>query len=315
MSSIFQSRYFRSLLLIFFFAIGLFLFFFLQEKPGTRPVTFFVNYNGFLSAVSTQEENISIQDALTRAGYVVHPEAIIFPSREERLLAGTHITIIPAIRYTISDQEETKEYTKPATTVEEALAAAGVKLEGADFVEPATTQTLNEGVVIHVTRVTVSEETEDTKIPFEKSEVEDATLSWQTKKIVQKGIPGIRTSVYKVSRHNGKVVAKEKIKESVTTEPVSEKTVIGTKVTVIKKHTGGASWYAHTGTLAAANPWLPFGSYVRVTNTANGKSVIVKINDRGPFGGGRIIDLDRLAFAKIADIGTGVINVLMEEIR
>jgi rare lipoprotein A len=52
-----------------------------------------------------------------------------------------------------------------------------------------------------------------------------------------------------------------------------------------------------------------------VTNTANGKSVIVRINDRGPFGGGRIIDLDKVAFAKIADIGTGVVQVVMEEIK
>ena len=56
------------------------------------------------------------------------------------------------------------------------------------------------------------------------------------------------------------------------------------------------------------------GSYVKVTNTANGKSVIVKINDRGPFGAGRIIDLDKVAFQEIASLGQGVINVKMEEI-
>ena len=53
---------------------------------------------------------------------------------------------------------------------------------------------------------------------------------------------------------------------------------------------------------------------VKVTNRANGKSVIVKINDRGPFGAGRIIDLDKVAFAKIADLGSGVVDVKMEEI-
>jgi rare lipoprotein A len=56
------------------------------------------------------------------------------------------------------------------------------------------------------------------------------------------------------------------------------------------------------------------GSYVKVTNTANGKSVIVKINDRGPFGGGRIIDLDKVAFQEIASLGQGVAQVKMEEI-
>jgi rare lipoprotein A len=59
---------------------------------------------------------------------------------------------------------------------------------------------------------------------------------------------------------------------------------------------------------------MPIGSYARVTNVDNGKSVIVRINDRGPFVPGRIIDLDKVAFQKIASTGAGVINVKMEEI-
>ena len=104
------------------------------------------------------------------------------------------------------------------------------------------------------------------------------------------------------------------IKTEVTKEPVLEVVTQGTYVQVGKSHRGGASWYAFTGTMAAANPWLPMGSYVKVTNMDNGKSVIVKINDRGPFVPGRIIDLDKVAFQKIASIGAGVINVKMEEI-
>jgi rare lipoprotein A len=76
-----------------------------------------------------------------------------------------------------------------------------------------------------------------------------------------------------------------------------------------------ASWYAFKGGMYAANPWLPMGSYVRVTNNENGKQIIVQINDRGPFGNGRIIDLDKVAFAKIASLGAGVVNVKMEEIK
>lgn len=47
--------------------------------------------------------------------------------------------------------------------------------------------------------------------------------------------------------------------------------------------------------LTAAHKTLPFGSVVRVTNTKNGKSVTVKINDRGPFKPGRVIDLSKAA--------------------
>jgi len=49
--------------------------------------------------------------------------------------------------------------------------------------------------------------------------------------------------------------------------------------------------YAHAGRLTAAHKSLPFGTMVQVTNRANGRSVTVRINDRGPFIRGRIIDL------------------------
>lgn len=57
--------------------------------------------------------------------------------------------------------------------------------------------------------------------------------------------------------------------------------------------------------LTAAHRTLPFGSKVRVTNTANGKSVVVRINDRGPFARGRLIDLSRAAAGRIGLIGPG----------
>lgn len=63
---------------------------------------------------------------------------------------------------------------------------------------------------------------------------------------------------------------------------------------------------------SAAHMELPFGSMVRVTNLANGKSVVVKVNDRGAFKNGRIIDLSKSAFGSIANIREGVIKVKVE---
>lgn len=62
----------------------------------------------------------------------------------------------------------------------------------------------------------------------------------------------------------------------------------------------------------AAHTSLPFNSRVRVTNVANGRSVIVRINDRGPFTPGRCLDLSRAAFTAIASLGLGVIDVRYE---
>jgi rare lipoprotein A len=65
----------------------------------------------------------------------------------------------------------------------------------------------------------------------------------------------------------------------------------------------------------AAHKKLPFGTKVKVTSTKNNKSVIVKINDRGPFVKNRIIDLSESAFISIANLDDGVIDVTIEVIR
>ena len=67
--------------------------------------------------------------------------------------------------------------------------------------------------------------------------------------------------------------------------------------------------------LTAAHRTLPFGSKVLVTNRKNGRQVVVRINDRGPHVKGRIIDLTRAAFSKIADAGRGVADVDIRVIR
>jgi len=61
--------------------------------------------------------------------------------------------------------------------------------------------------------------------------------------------------------------------------------------------------------LTAAHRTLPFGTRVTVINVSNGKSVKVRINDRGPFVAGRIIDLSHKAASKLGMINTGVANV------
>lgn len=67
--------------------------------------------------------------------------------------------------------------------------------------------------------------------------------------------------------------------------------------------------------MTAAHKTLPFGTIVKVTNLANGKSVEVTINDRGPYGYGRVIDLSSAAFEQIAWLGTGIIDIQFEIIH
>ena len=63
------------------------------------------------------------------------------------------------------------------------------------------------------------------------------------------------------------------------------------------------------GKITAAHKTLPFGTKVEVTNLSNNKSVVVRINDRGPFIRGRIIDLTKAAAREIDMVGAGVAKV------
>ena len=64
--------------------------------------------------------------------------------------------------------------------------------------------------------------------------------------------------------------------------------------------------------MTAAHRTLPFGTQVRVTNVNNGRSVVVRINDRGPFTGGRVIDLSMAAAQTIGMVSSGVAPVQIE---
>jgi rare lipoprotein A len=64
--------------------------------------------------------------------------------------------------------------------------------------------------------------------------------------------------------------------------------------------------------MTAAHKTLPFDTMLRVTNLENGRSVVVRVNDRGPYAKGRIIDLSKSAAEKIGMIGPGTARVRLE---
>jgi rare lipoprotein A (peptidoglycan hydrolase) len=77
---------------------------------------------------------------------------------------------------------------------------------------------------------------------------------------------------------------------------------------------GVASYYGAAG-LTAAHRSLPLGTRVRVTNTANGRSVVVRISDRGPFVRGRSIDLSHSAAQAVGMTQAGLAKVRMEVLQ
>ncbi|MBW7870587.1 MAG: septal ring lytic transglycosylase RlpA family protein [Flavobacteriia bacterium] len=80
-----------------------------------------------------------------------------------------------------------------------------------------------------------------------------------------------------------------------------------------KKTASGDVYNMHEYT--AAHKTLPFGTKVKITNQKNGKSVVVEVNDRGPFVKSREFDLSRAAFNEIGNTNSGVISVDYEVIN
>ena len=101
------------------------------------------------------------------------------------------------------------------------------------------------------------------------------------------------------------------------------------KTLVVSTSTGEASWYGpgffgnrtangevfRPGTMTAAHRTLPFGTKVKVTNLRNGKETIVRINDRGPFSGHRVIDIAHGAAQHLGLVSSGIAQVRLEVLR
>ncbi len=70
-----------------------------------------------------------------------------------------------------------------------------------------------------------------------------------------------------------------------------------------------------THDLTAAHPTLPFGTHLRVTNVATGRSVTVRVNDRGPYVPGRIVDVSYSAAASLGMVGRGIAKVKLDVVQ
>ena len=204
-----------------------------------------------------------------------------------------------------------------ADTVRELLSAMGITPDRDDRVLPSPRTPLIEGM--HVRYDAIAYRTRDVRvpIPYTTYTTYSNTLSPGAVRVERAGVDGLMVERTQIKFVNGKAVATVVLSRTVLQEAIAARRVVGrevgtrgTRVGTQGTQVGDASWYsfAPEGGLTAAHPWLPFGTVVTVTNIANGETVQVVINDRGPFGG-RIIDLSDEAFARIAPLSQGVCQV------
>jgi len=198
-----------------------------------------------------------------------------------------------------------------ADTVRELLSAMGITPDRDDRVLPSPRTPLSEEM--HVRYDAIAFRTRDVRvpIPYTTSTSFSDTLSPGVVRLERAGVDGLMVERTQIKFVNGEAVATVVLSRTVLQEAIPAQRLVGREHgTQEDIQVGEASWYSFApGTgLTAAHPWLPFGTVVTVTNIANGKTVQVVINDRGPFGG-RIIDLSDEAFARIASLSQGVCRV------
>lgn len=267
---------------------------------------------GIVLEASTQTQTVA--EFLEEQKITVRENDIILPPKGAKIFSKTRIIISRAKNVSINSDGKIIKSDIYGKTVAEALWENKINLGEDDFTVPALNYPVQNKEKIEVVRVDIGEEIVKKDIPFKIKENEDDKLSWRMKKITQKGEKGINEITYKVVSHNGKEISRKIISQNQTKDPVTEIVTQGTYMKLGKGKVGQGTWYAFKGGMFAASTTLPRGSFAKVTNAENGKSVVVQINDYGPFGKGRIIDLDKPAFEKIASLGAGVIGVKVEQI-
>jgi len=204
-----------------------------------------------------------------------------------------------------------------ASTAGELLSAMGITPDASDRVRPSPSTPLHVGSQVVFDRVETRTLTRLQAIPFRTLTTWTAELAPGQVRVIANGVAGLRQVTDRVVVVNGRVSSRTTLSETVLRPAVAEVRESGPASPSLPMGaagagaaTGRATWYDPPWAgLTAASPWIPFGTRVRVTDLSTGRTVIVVIDDRGPFSAGRIIDLSPEAFSLLSPLGRGVLDV------
>lgn len=261
--------------------------------------------------------------------------------------AGLSFSMQTAKDVTVTIGGKTQKITAVGT-VADALKAAKVEVDSSDAVNPGLGTPLSDGMKITLTMVDQKSQKRRVAVPFSTKKVEDSSLPKGEIKVITKGVNGINEETWTVVFKDGKKVSEKKVSSKVVNAPVAQVVKVGTKTASSSSPSTRSSSASHRSTASqssdpvtsgttclastygegdgtaggptasgetfdpsaftAASKTLPLGSTIRVTNVSNGRTVTVRINDRGPYVGGRCLDLSTAAMNAIAP-GQGLVTV------
>lgn len=280
--------------------------------------------------IEVSTDRTVVADVLAEAGLEINPRhQKTYPELDDELNLDYIVIKEAAQVQIIADGQELTALTW-AETVEELLAENSITAEG-DIVNLPLDAKPETGLRVEIIRVL--KELVSVKVPIAAGITykNDSSLTIGKENIQTQAKNGIKELTYEVTYNDGVEVSRSLVADKVLTQPVTGVILRGTQPVVSRSPSNGAvegvaSYYGaelhgrktasgvpfDMNALTAAHLTLPFGTRVKVTYLATGRSVIVVINDRGPHIAGRIIDLSAAAAKEIGLYADGIGKVRLE---
>jgi uncharacterized protein YabE (DUF348 family) len=238
----------------------------------------------------------------------------VHPPRSAPVRAGMTITYERAVPLFVHDEGKRKRIITNASTVREVVDELGIKLGKRDYLEPRAGTEPTPRMRIRVMRVGIRTVTEHVTLGYQTILRRVSDLEVGLRKVLQEGIGGLKMQRVRITYVNGEPAERAIVGQKVVRLPRDRIIAIGSGYPGCGAcddgtEVGEATWYSQADGMTAAHKTLPFGTVVRVENLANGRTITVTINDRGPYASGRIIDLSDEAFRRLAPLSKGVIDV------
>jgi len=193
-----------------------------------RAFTISIVDDGIITTRTTTANTVG--DVLFEANISVIAADIVEPIMSATLSPDTEIMITRGIPITIDADDVELAVHVPMGTVGDALASAGVILNGLDYVLPVETTPITDDMTIEVFRVTETIESQDVTIPFDSVMQADANLELDTRAVIQSGQNGISRESERVLWANGVEISREPAGNEVIQAPVNEVIGYGTNI-------------------------------------------------------------------------------------
>lgn len=181
-----------------------------------------------ISTVSIKTTKTTVGDVLEEANIVLEPQDVVIPEQSTPISEARQIEIKRAFEITVSDIDGEKVYKTAYDTVEGALSQCEIILDENDEVNPSLDSKILAGDLISVSRVEISEVTEETELEYELVEEKTDKILRGVKRLVTGGENGLANITYRLVTKNGVLTSKEEVSREVLREPVNRVVAVGT---------------------------------------------------------------------------------------